>query len=364
MNETRDSNALDDDLSLQESSFSSECYKPRSYQSKMFEVAMRRNTIAVLETGAGKTLIAVMLIKDIAQAIKSSGNKKLIIFLAPTVHLVNQQFEYIKIHTNLEVGDYYGAKGVDEWSLKSWEKEIIKQDVLVMTPQVFLDVLRKAFLSLETVCLMIIDECHRATGNHPYTKIMKEFYHKSNGKPKIFGMTASPVVRKGVSSTADCEDQISELEMMLDSQIYTVEDRTEMEVYVPSAKETCRFYDKAQMPSPVLKAIIEALWSKHDASLTELQQSLQSRYKDMDEKHKMLQKRLSNAHSKILYCLDDLGLLCAYEAVKVCLEKVPNTKEECEVHGESSLQYRYFLDAVLHIIGEYFPLEELVKCFA
>lgn len=35
-----------------------------------------------------------------------------------------------------------------------------------------------------------------------------------------------------------------------------------MEVYVPSAKETCRFYDKAQMPSPVLKAIIEALWFK------------------------------------------------------------------------------------------------------
>lgn len=56
----------------------------------MFEVAKRRNTIAVLETGAGKTMIAVMLIKDIAQAIKSNGFKKLILFLAPTVHLVHQ----------------------------------------------------------------------------------------------------------------------------------------------------------------------------------------------------------------------------------------------------------------------------------
>lgn len=42
-----------------------------------------------------------------------------------------------------------------------------------MTPQILLDALKKAFLSLEAVCLMIIDECHLATGKHPYTKIMK-----------------------------------------------------------------------------------------------------------------------------------------------------------------------------------------------
>ncbi|XP_050268142.1 endoribonuclease Dicer homolog 3a isoform X1 [Quercus robur] len=347
----------DHDLSVQESPSSSSpnCMKPRGYQLQVFEVAKKRNTIAVLETGAGKTMVAVMLIKAIGEAIKSNGHKKLIVFLAPTVHLVNQQFEFIKNHTNMEVGQYYGDMGVDNWSLETWEREVNKNDVLVMTPQIFLDVLRKAFLSPEAVCLMIIDECHRATGNHPYTKIMKEFYHNSNNKPKIFGMTASPVVRKGVSSIVDCEGQISELENILDSQIYTVGDRTEIEVYVPSAKETCRFYDQTQFPSLDLKGKIEALCSKFDASLLELQGSLQSNYKDTDDKFNMLRKRLSNDQAKVLYCLDDLGLMCAYEAVKVCLENVPNGNAECEVYRESYFLCKRFLEEVLCIIGESFP---------
>lgn len=42
-----------------------------------------------------------------------------------------------------------------------------------MTPQILLDALRKAFLNLEMVSLVILDECHRSAGNHPYAKIMK-----------------------------------------------------------------------------------------------------------------------------------------------------------------------------------------------
>ncbi|XP_047170030.1 endoribonuclease Dicer homolog 3a isoform X2 [Vigna umbellata] len=301
---------------------------PRSYQTEVFEVARRRNTIAVLDTGSGKTLIAVMIMKEVGQTIKSLGMKKLIVFLAPTVHLVNQQFNNIRYLTDFQVEEYYGAKGVDTWTLKTWEQKISNNDVLVMTPQILLDALRKAFVRMEMICLIVIDECHRATGNHPYTKIMKEFYHQVKEKPKIFGMTASPVGKRGVSSTADCEDQISELESILDSQRYTVEDRTEMSRYILSAKESCRFHDQARFSALSLKPKIEALWSKFDALLSENK----SNYMDVENKFKTLSQRMSNELGKILHCLEDLGILCAYEAVKICHENFSKTEGTCEIY--------------------------------
>ncbi|XP_028790121.1 endoribonuclease Dicer homolog 3a [Neltuma alba] len=337
------------------SSMETQHIHPRKYQLEVFEVARKQNTIAVLETGSGKTFIAVMLINDIGQSIKYSGVKKLIIFLAPTVHL---QFKIIKDLTNFDVEEYYGAKGVDTWNLERWEKEINDHDVLIMTPQILLDALRKAFINIETVCLIIIDECHRATGNHPYAKIMKEFYHKANVKPKIFGMTASPVIKKGVSSTMDCKGQISELENILESEIYTIEDRTEMDACIPSAKESCRYYDQAQPAAMSLKSKIEALWSESDIFLSELQKSLEGNYKDVDDKFKGLHKRMSNDLAKILYCLEDLGLLCTYEAVQISLEKFHSIEDEHEAYRKGFLHCKYFLENVMQIVGESLPLAD------
>ncbi|KAK2391994.1 dicer [Trifolium repens] len=320
---------------------------PRRYQLEAFEVAKKRNTIAIMDTGSGKTLIAIMLIKEIGQSIRSSGVKKLIIFLAPTVHLVNQQYKNIKLNTDFQVEEYYGMKGVDTWNLKCWQKEISDNDVMVMTPQILLDALRKAFLSIEMIRLMVLDECHWASGNHPYAKLMAEFYHQANEKPKIFGMTASPVGKRGVSSTLVCKDQISDLENILDSKSYVVEDRTEMDVYIPSAKESCRYYDQARFPALSLKPKIEALWSKCDVLL-----EFQSNFKDMENKFKILYQRMSNELAKILYCLEDLGLLCAYEAAKICHQKFSKICGECEIYRKANLQCVTVIEEVIHLIEE------------
>ncbi|KAI3877798.1 hypothetical protein MKW92_013413 [Papaver armeniacum] len=326
----------------------------RSYQRKVFEVAVKRNTIAVLDTGSGKTMIAVMLIQHIGL---NNQEGKLMIFLAPTVHLVTQQAEVLRINTDFKVEEYYGAKGVDVWTAEHWENERKKNDVMVMTPQILLDAMRKAFLSLDNVCLLVFDECHRTTGNHAYAKIMKEFYHRSANKPKIFGMTASPVTKKGNSSAENCNDQMASLESVLDSKIYTVEDRNEVELFVPSAKEIKRYYDPSKFSHEDLKTQLKSSWSKFDSLLVKSQNLKSSQFRDVDETFKALKKKLSSYYLKIVYCLEDLGLLCAHEAAKVSIEsvRVSDISMECELYQECFVQCRYFLEEVLLILEQSLP---------
>jgi superfamily II DNA or RNA helicase len=49
----------------------------------------------------------------------------------------------------------------------------IKLQVLVMTPQILVDGLDNNSITLDKVNLMVLDECHHASKNHPYAKIMR-----------------------------------------------------------------------------------------------------------------------------------------------------------------------------------------------
>ena len=64
----------------------------RQYQKDILEFAKTNNTICVLETGMGKTMIAIGLVEYIKQCAKDAGvNPKITFFLAPTCNLTGQQ---------------------------------------------------------------------------------------------------------------------------------------------------------------------------------------------------------------------------------------------------------------------------------
>ncbi|KAK9079342.1 hypothetical protein SSX86_001013 [Deinandra increscens subsp. villosa] len=227
------------------------------YQLDVLKLGMMRNTIAHFDSGDGKTMTAVMIMKETAVSVrKQSSEKKVIISLAPTRNLVEQQFNALRENTDLMVDFYHGSKvtdidgrKVDEWDAAVWEHETDKNRVMVMTPKILLDALRNAFLDFEMICLLVIDECHHAIGNHPYVIIMKEFYLNSVNKPRIFGMTTSLVLKKGVSSAGGCEAKISALESIFDSLVYTIQNSTELEDVRPSPSENKSFKNTKESTS-------------------------------------------------------------------------------------------------------------------
>nr|AJA90756.1 Dicer-like 3 [Cycas revoluta] len=286
----------------------------RRYQLEILQVAIENNTIVFLETGCGKTLISVLLMKQIAHKLRAQGGKCIIIFLAPTIQLVVQQFEVIRINTDLKVTYYYGAKGIDGWNIEIWKREFNSNEVLVMTPQILLDGLRLGLLTLELVDLLIFDECHHAWGRHPYAKIMNEYYFTTHDKPKIFGMTASPVIRKGVTSKHDCEDQIVRLEDILDSKVYTLKDRIELDLFVPTPVQIIKYYCRSSCLHDSLKLKLVALRDKVYQNHLSF-----SQFKDDEDFMTKMRKKIRNIHGNIEYCLEKLGLFCAYKAIQIYL---------------------------------------------
>ena len=208
---------------------------------ELLEKAKQKNIIVYLGTGSGKTFIAVMLMKHMRDLL---GSDKKVVFLANNVALLEQQAQVIRDFTGLPTGSYCGGDGVDDWNKDMWKRELQKQSVMVFIHQVFLDALSHGFISMSSLALLVIDECHHAVGSHPYSKIMTEWYHptKKEGRsvPKVLGLSASIVV-KAVQKDKFRKEKLK-LEKTLDAVVETA-DGILVEHFVKSAMEKITYFE-------------------------------------------------------------------------------------------------------------------------
>ncbi|KAF2262376.1 P-loop containing nucleoside triphosphate hydrolase protein [Lojkania enalia] len=182
---------------------SDDTFRLRSYQAEMVEESLRANIIVAMDTGSGKTHIALRLA---AAVLEICNPEQLVWFLVPTVALCEQQGEVFK--SNLPA---YGIKtlsgndDVDRWTdQNTWDTVLKNVRVVLSTHQVLLDALTHAFVKMSRLALIIFDEAHHCSQNHPANKIMKDFYkpfvQENSGfsAPRILGLTASPIMRANV----------------------------------------------------------------------------------------------------------------------------------------------------------------------
>ncbi|KAK7033164.1 hypothetical protein R3P38DRAFT_2520860 [Favolaschia claudopus] len=177
----------------------------RGYQQEMLEESLQRNIIIAMDTGSGKTHIAVLRMKIETEREPT----KICWFMAPTRQLCEQQKAVIKKAIGVEVGLISGALEPEQWTDKAlWRKVLDTYRIVVSTPQVLLDALHHAYVTLGVhIGLLIFDEAHHAVDKHPYNEIMRNFYFAcpprvhgisrtygiENVRPIVLGLTASPV---------------------------------------------------------------------------------------------------------------------------------------------------------------------------
>lgn len=83
---------------------------------------------------------------------------------------------------------------------------------------IFVHILTHSLWSIDRVALLVFDECHHTQKRHPYNTIMKEYKRvQPSRRPKIFGMTASPIW-----DPKKPNESLKELEMNMDSVIVGV----------------------------------------------------------------------------------------------------------------------------------------------
>ncbi|XP_044470277.1 endoribonuclease Dicer homolog 2-like [Mangifera indica] len=287
----------------------------RCYQLEALEKAIKQNTIVFLETGSGKTLIAIMLLRHYAYLLRKPS-QYIAVFLVPQVVLVSQQAEAIKLHTDLKVGMYWGEMGVDYWDSVTWNEEIGKHEVIVMTPQILLNGLRHSFLKLNMIKVLILDECHHTRGKYPYACIMTEFYHPllksgESDLPRIFGMTASPIKSKGANSNHGYWENIDELETLMNSKVYTCRSESVIAQYIPFSTPKFKIYKYIEFPYALyarLEDELNSLLSKHEISLNNLDL--------IDTKAESIRKKVLKIHSTLLFCVKELGVWLASKAAQ------------------------------------------------
>ncbi|XP_072555011.1 endoribonuclease Dicer isoform X2 [Paramormyrops kingsleyae] len=257
-------------LPWQQEAIHDNIYTPRKYQVELLEAALEHNTIVCLNTGSGKTFIAVLLTKQLSHQIRGDfrGYGKRTVFLANSASSVIQQAAAIRTHSDLQVGEYTSIERTFLWTQEKWNYEMIENQVLVMTCHVFLNILKNGILPLSKVNLLVFDECHLAIVDHPYQEIMT-ICESNSDCPRILGLTAS--ILNGKCDPSELEEKIQNLEKILKSSAETATDLVVLDRYALQPREVvldCGPYtDTSGLCQRLLHELDDAIYFLDDCSV-------------------------------------------------------------------------------------------------
>jgi ERCC4-related helicase len=159
----------------------------RLYQNNIYEAAKSKNTLIILPTALGKTIIALLVCAEFLYNYRS----KRILIMAPTKPLVSQHmFSFFSV-LNIPEDTIAVVTGkiLPQARMAVWNQKEIR--LIFATPEVIKNDILENRLSLSEFSLLVFDEAHRAVKDYAYTSIAR-YYIEQSSHPVILAMTASP----------------------------------------------------------------------------------------------------------------------------------------------------------------------------
>ncbi len=163
----------------------------RNYQKNIAQSSAGRNTLVILPTSLGKTVVALLVCADVLYKFKD----KRVLVMAPTRPLVAQHMTSFGSALKIpeEQTSTVTGKTSPEFRSAVWSQKHIR--LLFATPEVVRNDLTEGRLSLGNFSLLVFDEAHRAVKDYAYTLIAMQ-YIKQSPHPLLLGLTASPGAEK------------------------------------------------------------------------------------------------------------------------------------------------------------------------
>lgn len=147
---------------------------PREYQIELFERAKKSNTIAVLDTGSGKTLIAVLLLRwiiDNELEDRAAGKlPRISFFLVASVNLVYQQYQVLNVNLDHKIARMSGADNKISKTQLEWQTLVSDYKVVVCTAEILFQTLSSGYITMRQINLLIFDEAHHTKKDHSYAR--------------------------------------------------------------------------------------------------------------------------------------------------------------------------------------------------
>ncbi|XP_075048258.1 Fanconi anemia group M protein [Mixophyes fleayi] len=157
----------------------------REYQLNIAHTALLHNTLVCLPTGLGKTFIAAVVMYNFYRWYPSGK----VVFMAPTKPLVAQQIESCFRVMGIPQGHMVELTGSTQAQTRI---EIWKNHrVFFLTPQIMVNDLTRGACPASDIKCLVIDEAHKALGNHAYCQVVRELSNYTT-QFRILALSATP----------------------------------------------------------------------------------------------------------------------------------------------------------------------------